>query len=114
MTKSITIAIEAVDADQASAELSAIDGVVAEDQTPTATGNARDAGATLVAIVAIVTITRGVVEIADKIINWRDKWKQANAGKPLGGVVQDTRGNRIRLDDATKEQIAAALRSMQS
>lgn len=111
MPASILVSIEGEGADRALDDLLALPGVRGSAQPSESDGATRDGGV-LVAIGAIVGITSGVVTVADKIIAWREKWKKEAAAKRLNVVIQDAKGNRIALDRATPEQIAAALQTI--
>ena len=71
-------------------------------------------GGVLVAIGAIVGIAGGIVSIVDKLIEWREKWQKADEAKHLSVVIEDADGNRLALDRATPEQIAAVLQTLAS
>ncbi len=111
MSKTITVAIEAADADRALAELIAIAGIQGNIQ-PIARDEIERDGGVLVAIGAIVGITEGIISIVDKIIEWREKWKKASATERFSVVIEDANGNRLALDGATPEQIAAVFRNL--
>jgi hypothetical protein len=111
MSNTITVAVEGPDADRALGELLAIPGIRGDVQ-PTEQDAIRRDGGVLVAIGAIVGIASGLASVVDSIIEWRGKWKAAREGKRLNVVIEDARGNRLVLDDATPEQITRALHTL--
>jgi hypothetical protein len=115
MSRSIAIAIEGPGADRALDELLAIDGIVGEPrqaERPDPGEVTRDGGV-LIAIGAILGVAANIASIVSGILDWREKWKQAHASQHLDGVIEDARGHRISLNDATPEQITAVLQSLQ-
>jgi hypothetical protein len=114
MSKAITIAVEGAGADSALAELFDIAGIEGKVRPADPEERTREGGV-LVAIGAIVGIAGGVVSIVDKIIEWREKWRKAErAGRRFSAVIEDADGNRLALDGATPEQIAAVFRGLAS
>jgi hypothetical protein len=112
MSKAITVAIEGEGADIALAELLNVAGIEGNVRPAEQEEGTRDGGV-LIAIAAIVGIAEGVVSIVDNIIEWREKWTKADqAGRRFRVVIEDANGNRLALDGATPEQIAAVLRSL--
>jgi len=112
--KSITVAVEGPGASRALDEFLAIAGIVgearpAEPLDPTRV--TRDAGM-LTAVGEIVGMVGGVASIVSAIIDWREKLREGRGRHP-SVVIQDTRGNRISLEHATREQIAAVLQTLQ-
>jgi len=115
MSRSITIAIEGPGADRALDELLSIDGIVGETQKAERLEPrevTRDGGV-LVAIGAIIGVAANIGSIVSSILDWREKWKQAHAHEHLNVVIEDAKGNRISLNDATREQVTAVLQSLQ-
>jgi hypothetical protein len=113
MPQSITIAIEAPEADRALDELFAIAGIQGRTQSVEPGPVYRDGGV-LLAIGAIVSIVGGVAQIVSSIIDWRERWKKAHENKQLSVTIEDARGNRLALDKATPEQITAVLQTLAS
>jgi hypothetical protein len=111
MSRSITVAIEGPGASQALAELLALPGLQGEAR-PVERGTVYRDGGLLAAIGAIVGIVGGVASAVSSIIAWREKWKAAHDTRRLSIVIEDARGNRLSLDDATPEQITAALQTL--
>jgi len=111
MPDQITIAVEGPEADLALADLLTVPGIQGNIQPPE-TGEATKDGGVLVAIGAILVIAKGVAEIVDEIIAWREKWKKSATAKPVNIVIQDAKGNRLTLDNATPEQITAAMQTI--
>lgn len=111
MSKIITVAIEGPGADRALGELLTIAGIQGNAQPVEPDEIERDGGV-LVAIGAIVGVAGGIVSIVDKIIEWREKWKKAGEARHLSVVIEDANGNRLALDGATPEQIAAVLQTL--
>ena len=112
MSRSIAISIEGPDADDALDEFFAIAGIVGEPQWDEPEVVYRDAGL-IAAVGTIVSIVGGIASLVSSIIEWREKWKSAHADDRLSAVIQDAKGNRLLLDNATPEQIAAALQTLQ-
>jgi len=115
MQKTIAVAVEGPDAQRALDELLALAGIVGEPQParpPDPELVMRDGGV-LVAVGAIVGLVEGVATIVSAIVDWRAKWKQAHEHQHLSVVIQDAKGNRVSLDHATPEQIAAVLQTLQ-
>ena len=113
MSKTITIAIEGPSADRALGELLTIAGIQGTVQSVEPAEIKRDGGV-LAAIGAIVGIAGGIVSIVDKLIEWREKWQKSDAAKRFSIVIEDADGNRLALDSATPEQIAAVLQTLAS
>jgi hypothetical protein len=114
--KNITVAVEGPGASRALDELLAIAGIVGEAQPPEPvdpTRVMRDGGA-LLAIGAIVALVDSVTSIVSAIIDWRDRWKSAHQDRAPRVVIEDARGNRISLENATPEQITAALQTLRA
>jgi hypothetical protein len=138
MSSSISITIEGPDANRALDELLAITGIVGEARArpgaasrvmrgggvpdewvrgggaPAVRGEVTRDGGLLAAVGAIVGLVGGVAPVVSSIIDWRDKWKKAHQDRRLSVVIQDAKGNRISLDDATPEEIAAMLKTLQA
>lgn len=112
LSKTVTVAIEGPAAGRALSELLAVDGIQGDAAPPRAEVE-RDGGL-LVATGAIVGILGGVATIVDKIVAWRDRWKASRDADRLSVVLEDAKGNRLVLDDATPQQIAAALQTLAS
>lgn len=110
MSLELKLAIEGPHADRALEELLAIPGI--EGRVATADPHTIHRGEVLVAIGAITAITTGIVTIVDKVLFWRDKWKKDQAAKRLSVFIEDARGNRLALADATPEQLTAALNTL--
>lgn len=113
MPNPIAIAIEGPDADRALEELLAIDGIHGHAQQAESGVVYRDGGV-LVAIGAIVGIAGGIASIVSSIIDWRERWKKAHETKRLSVTIQDAKGNRLALDQASPEQITAVLQTLAS
>lgn len=111
MGEGIQVAIEGQGAEEALAEFISIPGIRGRVEPAPAGGATRDGGV-LVAVGAVVAIVVGVVEVADKVIAWREKWVKSHSGPRLNVIIEDARGNRLPLDDATPEQIATALATL--
>jgi hypothetical protein len=111
MTKEIKVAVEGLGADRALAELLAIEGVEGHAAPAESDERTRDGGV-LVAVGAIVAIASGLVEITDKILAWRDRLKTQAQARRLSVVIEDAKGNRLALDDATPAQITAVLETL--
>jgi hypothetical protein len=112
-SQSIAVAITGPDADQALADLLGIAGIQGEAEPVTRDENERDAGV-LVAFGAIVGIAGGIASLVSGIIEWREKWKRAREGRRLSVVIEDAKGSRVSLVDATPEQIAAVLQTLRA
>lgn len=110
MVRALKIAVEGFHAGRALEELLAISEVQGSVENTESEAIRRDG--VLVAIGIIVAITSGTVTVVDKIIAWRDKWKSDKEAKHLNVVIEDAHGNRLALDGATPEQIAAALTTL--
>jgi hypothetical protein len=115
MSRSISIAIEGPGADRALDELLAIDGIVGEAQQAERfdPGEVTRGAEVLVAIGAIIGVAANIASIVSGILDWREKWNEAHAHQHLSVVIEDARGRRISLNDATPEQITAVLQSLQ-
>jgi hypothetical protein len=113
MSRTIRVSIVGPGADRALGELLAIAGLQGTAQPAEPEEINRDGGV-LVSIGAIVGIVGGIVSIVDKIIEWREKWKKAQTAKHLSVVIEDAKGNRLPLENATPEQITAVLQTLQS
>ena len=111
MQESLAIAIEGPSADRALDELLAIPGIRGRVEPPTDHGPVRDGGV-LAVIGTVVGIVGGVAAIADSIIAWREKWKAKGETQRFSVTIEDAKGNRISLTDATREQITAALQTL--
>ena len=112
MSNAIAISIDGPGAREALDEFFAIAGIVGE---PRATEQPRVVtrdGGVLGAVGTIVGIVSGIAPVVANIIKWYAKRKQEN--QRFHVVVEDAQGNRISLDDATPEQIASALQTLQS
>ena len=113
MSNSIAITIDGPGARQALDELFAIDGIVGEPRAAEQPRRVTRDGGLMVAIGAIVGIVGGVTSVVSHILEWRAKWKQAHASQQMSVVIEDARGTRLSLDDATPEQITSVLKSLQ-
>jgi hypothetical protein len=116
MQKTIAVAFEGPGAQRALDEFLAIAGIVGEAQPvqPVDPDRVARDGGVLAAIGAIVGLVGGIAPIVSAIIDWRAKWKSAHQSQRLSVVIEDARGNRISLDHATPEQIAAVLQTLQA
>jgi len=139
MSSSISITIEGPDAKRALDEILAIAGIVGESRprpvadssnvmrgggvpnewvrgggAPAARGEGTRDGGMLAAVGAIVGLVGGITPVVSSIIAWRDRWKKAHQDQRLSVVIQDAKGNRISLDNATPEEIATMLRTLES
>lgn len=99
----IQITIEGEGALEATQDLLAIPGLVAESQTE---GQSKGVVETVVAIVGIVG---GTVAIAEQIRKWYQEYQQGQQRKRIDKVLIITPKGRFLLEDATIEQIAKAL-----
>ena len=107
----IQIAVEGPDASQALAELLAIPGL--EGTADRGDGRrTRDATAIIAAVGSIVGVAGSVAGLVDHIIAWREKWK-ARGIRSDRSVLEDARDRRVLLMEATREQLEAALRTLQ-
>jgi hypothetical protein len=111
MPRSVTIAVEGPNADRALEDLLAVEGLQGNVLTIEQDELERDGGV-LVAIGAVIGIVGGVAALVDRIIGWREKWNRSQEKKRLSVVIEDARGNRLALDNATPEQITAALQTL--
>lgn len=111
MPKTITIAIEGPGAGRALDDLLGIEGIEGHAE-PAERGPVTRDGGLFVAVGAIVGIAVGVAEIVSKILEWRDRLKKAQATNRLNIVIEDAKGNRLLLDNATPEQITAVLQTL--
>ena len=111
MTKSVAVAVEGPRADRALHELLALPGIQGSANRAEQGGIVRDGGL-LVAIGAIVGIVGGITAVVSSIIEWRDRWNKSADTARLSVVIEDGKGNRFSLDNATPEQIAAALQTI--
>ena len=111
MSKGILVGIEGSGAEQALNELLALPGIegyrleaepLEPDREPV----------TLATVGLIVAIAAGVSTVANNLVQLREKWRKAGETKHLSVVIEDLRGNRLRLDSATPDQIVAALGSI--
>ena len=105
MSRSITVTIKGPHSARALNEFLAIPGIEPEVM--------RDGGM-LAAVGAIVGIASGVASVVASIVAWREKWKKKHESQRIDAVIEDARGNRLSLDDATPEQITAVLKSLQA
>jgi hypothetical protein len=112
MSSTISIVIEGPGAKRALDEFFAIPGIVGETRPVVRDRVTRDGGL-LVAIGAIVGLVGGISSIVSHILEWREKWKKAHEDDRLSVVIEDVKGNRVSLDHASPEQVAAALKSPQ-
>lgn len=113
MSQSIAIAIEGPEAGRALDELLAIVGIQGHAQ-PREPGVVYRDGGVLVAVGAIIGIAGGVAQIVSSIIDWRERWKKAHENRQLSVTIEDARGNRLALDNASPEQITAVLQTLAS
>jgi hypothetical protein len=111
MSNRIAITIEGAQAKDALAELLAIDGIVG-DAPPAHPGPVYRGAGLVEAVGAIVAITGGAASIVSNVLAWREKWQKQRETKRLSVVIQDARGNRLALENATAEQIEAALQTL--
>jgi len=111
MSHQVTVAVEGPGADRALAELLRIDGIHGEVQ-PADRREVTRSGDVLEAIGTIVGIVGGIAPVASSIVKWW-KSKRANENDRFRVVIEDTKGNRISLDQATPEQISAILQTLQ-
>jgi hypothetical protein len=105
------IAIEGPGADRALADFLAIEGISGSAQS-TRPGKIYRDGGVLVAIGAVIGVASGIAQVVSSILDWRERWKKANENKPLSVTIEDARGNRLLLDNATPEQITVALQTL--
>ncbi|MFL5537428.1 MAG: hypothetical protein ACJ8J0_00460 [Longimicrobiaceae bacterium] len=113
MSNSIAIAIDGPGARQALDEFFAIDGIVGEPRAPEQPRRVTRDGGLLMAIGAIVGIVGGVTSVVSNIIDWRTKWKQAHPDRRMNVVIEDAKGTRLLLDNATPEQLTSVLQFLQ-
>jgi hypothetical protein len=104
MQKHTTIAIEGPNASRALDELLAIPGLEANRLTPAPKVVYRDAGL-LQAIGEIISAAGGVVGIVTAVLEWRKKWLEGRGSERMSAVIEDARGNRLLLKNATTEQL---------
>jgi hypothetical protein len=104
MQKHATIAIEGPNASHALDELLAIPGLEANRLTPAPKVVYRDAGV-LSAIGEIISAAGGVVAIVSSVLEWRKKWLEGRGSQLMTAVIEDARGNRLLLKNATPEQL---------
>jgi len=109
----LKVAIEGPGADSALEDLLGIPDIHGHIEPVQEEEATRDGGV-LLAIGAIVGIASGVATLVDKIIAWRERWNKSAETKRLSIVIEDAKGNRLALDSATPEQIAAALSTFNS
>jgi len=112
MSNSIAISIDGPGAREALDEFFAIAGIVgqpwlAEQPRPVT----RDGGGLLEVVGRIIGIVGTTVPIAANIIKWYANRKRTE--RRFHAEIEDAQGNRISLDDATPEQIASALQTLQ-
>ena len=111
MPKSISVGIGGDEAARALDELLAIPGIRGSADPSDASGPTRDGGL-LAATATIVGIIGGAVAIAAQIIAWRDQWKKRAGATRLDAILEDAKGNRVILDNATLEEVTAALETL--
>ncbi len=110
MMPTLTIAIEGPDSGRALEEFLALPGLEGEWRRGGEEAE-REIGV-LVAVGAVVAIAGGVAQVVSSILDWRDRWLRARQSSRLSVVIEDARGNRLALNAATPEEIAAALRTL--
>lgn len=108
MRNDIRIAVQGPDADRALAELLSIEGLTGHADPPEP-GVTRDPGV-LEAVGTIVSILGTLVGVAAQIVAWRDRKKAQ--GARISVIIEDAHGQRFSLENATTEQVAAALQSL--
>lgn len=112
MSQSISIAVEGLGASRALDEFFAISGIVGEPRAPEQPRVVtRGDGGLLEAVGTIAGIVGTTAPIVASILKWHAKRKQENPRFHV--VIEDARRNRISLDEATPEQIASVLQSLQ-
>ena len=109
MTGELKVAIQGHGAQAALAELQSLPGlrVHVEPRDPTLFTRGL-----METVVAIVGLASTAVTITDKILAWRDHLKAREETKGLNVVIEDAKGNRLTLDHATPEQVAAVLETL--
>jgi hypothetical protein len=112
MSSTISIVIEGPGAKRALDEFFSIPGIVGDARPVVRERVTRDGGL-LVAVGAIVGLVGGISSIVSHILEWREKWKKAHEDDRLSVVIEDAKGNRVSLEDATPEQVATALKTLQ-
>ena len=113
MSRSIVVAVEGPDSDRALDEFLAIPGIIGEVGPGEEQEVTRDGGM-LAAVGVIVGIVSGVASVVANIITWREQWKKQHEHQRFNAVIEDARGIRLSLNDATPEQITAVLKSLQA
>ena len=111
MSRAVKIAIEGPHAERALREFLAIPGIQGHVEAGEESPLQREPG-TLVVLGAIVGIASGFITITDKILAWRDHLKKEAKTKRLSVILEDAKGNRLLLEDATPAQVTAALESL--
>jgi hypothetical protein len=106
----IDLVIEGEAAQQAAADLAAIDGLTVSVSRPQGDGPDKEL-ITLAVIASIVGIASGVATVADLIIQWRSRWKAAR-GAPVEKVVLVVGDRRVLLERLSDDELAALLKQV--
>ncbi len=109
---SIELVIEGEAAEQAAADLAAIDGLTVNVSRPAGDGPKKEL-ITLAVIASIVGIASGLATVSDLIVQWRRRWKSSR-GAQVEKIVLVVGERRVLLDRLSEEELAALLKQIVS
>lgn len=113
MSKHLRIGIEmrdSLDTLEKLVALPEIEGKIVSEQENTLVKS--DSMLTCVALITGI-LTSGVT-VVDKVIAWRDRWQKNNENQQVSATLEDAKGNRIDLTNASRDQLLAAFDTLKN